>query len=209
MARVLTAAEIVTFDDAPAPPGTSPWVLGHGPTTDVQLVAADPSWSARYVRLAAQISAALGDCALAVEHVGSTAVPGLPAKPVIDIDLIVADSRNERAYVPALEQCGFSLVVREPWWYEHRCLRHHEPACNLHVFSPHCAEHERHRIFRDWLCSHSEDRALYAAAKAAAAEDIAATGGHTMDYNARKESVIREIYDRAFHALGLLSTPPD
>jgi GrpB-like predicted nucleotidyltransferase (UPF0157 family) len=95
------------------------------------------------------------------------------------------------------------LVVREPWWYEHRCLRHHERTCILHVFSPGCAEAERHRIFRDWLRSHPQDRALYAAAKEAAAEATRATGGHVMDYNARKESVVREIYHRAFRELGL------
>ena len=106
------------------------------------------------------INAALGDSALSVEHVGSTAVPGLPAKPVIDIDLTVAESGDEPAYVPSLERCGFVLVIREPWWYEHRCLRRQEPACNLHVFSPDCAEAERHRIFRDWLRSHPADRLL-------------------------------------------------
>lgn len=153
--------------------------------------------------LAAVITEALGDSALAVEHVGSTSVPGLLAKPVIDIDLTVADSRDEQAYVLALERRGFVLVIREPWWYEHRCLRREEPGCNLHVFSPECAETERHRIFRDWLRCHPEDRSLYAAAKTAAAAETRASGGHTMDYNARKEFVVREIYDRAFRALGL------
>jgi GrpB protein len=59
---------------------------------------------------------------------------------VIDIDLTVPDSRREQSYVPALESCGFQLVIREPWRYEHRCLRHHAPACNLHVFSRDCPE---------------------------------------------------------------------
>jgi GrpB-like predicted nucleotidyltransferase (UPF0157 family) len=88
---------------------------------------------------------------LVVEHVGSTAVVGLPAKPVIDIDLTVADSVDEAAYVPALEGVGFRLVIREPWWHEHRCLVHDDPRCNLHVFSPGAPEPVRHRIFRDWL----------------------------------------------------------
>ena len=99
---VLTNREIATFDDAPPPTGESPWVAGQGPMTELRVVAADPSWPESYRMLAAMITEALGDVALAVEHVGSTAVPGLPAKPVIDIDLTVADSRNERAYVPAL-----------------------------------------------------------------------------------------------------------
>jgi GrpB-like predicted nucleotidyltransferase (UPF0157 family) len=154
--------------------------------------------------LAEGIANALGDGALAIEHVGSTSVPGLAAKPVIDIDLTVADSRAEETYVPALERRGFVLVIREPWWYEHRCLRGEDPACNLHVFSPDCPEAERHRVFRDWLRAHPEDCSRYAAAKASAAEATLAAGGHTMDYNARKEAVLREIYDRAFRALGLI-----
>lgn len=203
--NVLTARGIVTFDDAPAPPGVSAWVPCERPVIDLQVVAADPSWPEQYARLAELINAALGDSALSVEHVGSTAVRGLPAKPVIDIDLTVADSGDEQAYVPALEGCGFALVIREPWWYGHRCLRRQEPACNLHVFSPDCAEAERHRIFRDWLRSHPADRLLYARTKVAAAEDTKSRGGDSMDYNARKEPVLREIYDRAFHALGLLA----
>lgn len=202
---MLNAREIVTFDDAPPPPGASPWVAGQGPMTELRLVASDPAWPELYGMLAAVITEALGDTALAVEHVGSTSVPGLLAKPLIDVDLTVADSSDEQAYVPALERRGFVLVVREPWRYEHRCLRREEPACILHVFSPGCAETERHRIFRDWLRSHPEDCALYAAAKITAAADTRATGGHTMDYNARKELVVREIYGRAFHALGLKS----
>ena len=60
---------------------------------------------------------ALGDRVLALEHVGSTSVPDLPAKPIIDIDLTVTDSSDEAAYVPALEQVGFVLQVREPGWH--------------------------------------------------------------------------------------------
>ena len=109
------------------------------------------------------ITGALGGSAVAVEHVGSTSVPDLAAKPVINMDVTVADPRDESAYVPALARCGFVLMVREPWWYEHRLLRRTDPACNLHVFSADCAECERHLIFRDWLRGHPEDRALYAA----------------------------------------------
>jgi GrpB-like predicted nucleotidyltransferase (UPF0157 family) len=200
---VLAARQIVTFDDAPAPCGASPWVAGHAPATGVRLVSADPSWPDSYAMLAGMITPALSGAALSIEHVGSTAVPGLAAKPVIDIDLIVADSREESGYVPALERCGFQLVVREPWWYEHRCLCRDDPACNLHVFSPDSAEAERHRIFRDWLRGHPEDRLRYAEAKSAAAERTNATGGTTMDYNAHKQLVVREIYGRAFRGLGL------
>jgi GrpB-like predicted nucleotidyltransferase (UPF0157 family) len=81
--------------------------------------------------------------------------------------------------------------------------RRRRPACNLHVFSPNCVEAERHLIFRDWLRSHPEDRSLYAVAKTSAAEHTTVTGGHAIDYNARKEPTVRDIYDRAFRALGL------
>jgi GrpB-like predicted nucleotidyltransferase (UPF0157 family) len=94
---VLTVEQIVTFDDAPPPPGESPWVDGQQPDRDVRIVAGDPSWPRAYARLAERIISALGDDALRIEHVGSTSVPGLAAKPVIDIDLIVEDSGNEQA----------------------------------------------------------------------------------------------------------------
>lgn len=198
------AEQIVTFDDGPPPPDESPWVDGHEPMRDVYVVAADPLWPQAYARLGERIAAAPGDAALRVEHIGSTSVRGLAAKPVIDIDLIVDDSSNEQAYVPALEQPGFVLVVREPRWYEHRCLRHHNPPSNLHVSSPDSPEAERHRIFQDWLRSHPEDRTLYQAAKTAAADETRSVDGHTMDYNSRKADVVREIYGRAFRSLRLI-----
>lgn len=201
---VLTDTEIVTFSDAPAPPGESPWVGEHRPETGVEIAAADPAWPHQYQALSARIREALGERVLGLEHVGSTSVPELPAKPIIDIDLTVADPGDEPSYVPSLERTGFVLVVRERWWYNHRLLRHTAPACHLHVFAPDCPETARHRIFRDWLRSHPQDRALYAQAKAAAARETNSTAGHGMDYNARKQATMREIYARAFQQLGLL-----
>jgi len=131
-------------------------------------------------------------------------VAGLPAKPIIDISLIVADSADEAAYLPDLERAGFTLVVREPWWQEHRCLTHDAPKCNLHVFGPDAAEPVRHRMFREWLLAHPDDLVLYRDTKRLAASAANAAGEHVMQYNARKQQVIREIYDRAFRAAGLL-----
>lgn len=134
---------------------------------------------------------------------GSTSVPGLPAKPVIDIDVTVPDARDETAYRPALERAGFILAIREPRWHEHRLFGFEQPRANIHVWGPDCAEVLRHRLFRDWLLAHPADRALYAEAKLRAAGSINVTGGGlVMDYNQHKQPVIHEILARAFRARG-------
>jgi GrpB-like predicted nucleotidyltransferase (UPF0157 family) len=150
----------------------------------------DPSWPAQYAREEARIRAALGDVALAVEHVGSTSVPGLPAKPILDIDLIVPDSTDEAAYVPALEAAGYVLRIREPDWYEHRMFKGADPNVNLHVFGPDCEEHERHLRFRDRLRAHPADRDRYAATKRELAARDWPNVGH---YSEAKSEVILEI----------------
>lgn len=199
-----TPEQITRHDDSAPPDGLSPWVGDHRPRGDIRVVDPDPAWPGRYATLAARIRTALGERALVVEHIGSTSVAGLPAKPIIDISLIVADPADEAAYLPELEAAGFTLVVREPWWQEHRCLVHDDPKCNLHVFGPDAAEPVRQRMFRDWLLAHPDDLALYRDTKRAAASAANAAGEHVMQYNARKQQVIREIYDRAFRAAGLL-----
>lgn len=193
-----TYEEITTHHDAD--PDEDPWVLGPPPPEAVVLVPYDPGWPARFLGLAAKIRDVLGDLALDVEHVGSTSVPGLAAKDVIDIDLTVADPSDEDRYVPALAQLGYYLTIRETSWYQHRCLRLAEPRVNLHVFGPDCPETIRHRMFRDWLRDNPDDRVRYEEAKRAAVPG----GGHVMDYNGRKQDVIREIYDRLFRAAGML-----
>lgn len=180
---------------------------GATPETTFEIVEYDATWPATYASVAAQITETLGWRALQVEHVGSTAVPGLPAKPVIDVDLVVADPADEDAYVPALVATGFVLRVREPWWWEHRMLRLDAPRTNLHVFGPDAPEPVRHRLFRDWLRAHPDEIAVYRTAKLKAAEAAAAAGEHVMEYNARKQGVIREIHDRAFRAAGLRTSP--
>ena len=200
---MLDLSEITTFNDSPPPPGKSPYVPGQAPSTVIGIAAYDPSWPAQFERLASVIRTALGSAVLALDHVGSTAVTGLAAKPIIDVDLTVADGADEASYVPALEVCGFQLVVREPWWYGHRLLRHREPACNLHVWSPDCPETTRHLIFRDWLRANPEECDLYLGAKRAASQQAAAAAANVEAYNAHKQAVIRQIYGRAFSALGL------
>ncbi|KZM74918.1 GrpB family protein [Nocardia terpenica] len=191
--------EEITRHTDPDPDG-NPWVQGPPPPTVVELVPYNPQWPQRYRDLVEAVRGALGTAVLATQHVGSTSVPGLAAKDVIDIDLTVADPRDEAAYVPALERIGYVLVIREPWWHEHRCLRLEDPAANLHVFGPDCPEIIRHRMFRDWLRDNPDDRALYERGKRAAIPG----GGTMMAYNLRKQDVIREIYERMFRAAGML-----
>ncbi|QAY69594.1 GrpB family protein [Xylanimonas protaetiae] len=199
-----TREQIVTFlDDTPPDPATSPWVAGRGPERGVEIAEPDDVWATWYLDVVAHVRGALGLRVLGLQHVGSTSVRGLPAKPVVDVDLTVADPDDEDAYVPALERAGFVLHVREPWWYGHRLLRHPAPRANLHVFGPDSPEVWRHRLFRDWLRGNPDDRALYARVKreAAAATNDADEDGTA--YNRRKHAVVREIYARAFAAAGL------
>jgi GrpB-like predicted nucleotidyltransferase (UPF0157 family) len=191
-------AEITRHSDPD--PDENPWVNGRPGPEAVTIADYDPDWPRRYQTLSTAIRGALGEVALDVEHVGSTSVPGLAAKDVIDIDLTVVDPRQEDTYVPALEGIGYVLTIREPSFHQHRCLRLAQPRVNLHVFGPDNPETIRHRMFRDWLRTTPEDRDRYEAAKRAAAPG----GGTMMDYNGRKEQVIREIYDRLFRAAGML-----
>jgi len=171
-------------------------VVSHVPKP-VRVVAPDPRWPADFERVRARVVAALGDRALAIEHVGSTAVAGLWAKPLIDVDLAVADSADEASYLPDLEAAGFELRIREPDWEEHRCLGGHEPWTNLHVWSPGGTEARRHVAFRDWLRTHADDRKAYGDLKRQLAEQ-----GFTdvMHYNNAKAGLVYDIYERIFAA---------
>jgi GrpB-like predicted nucleotidyltransferase (UPF0157 family)/GNAT superfamily N-acetyltransferase len=131
----------------------------------VLIVDYDPQWPELFEREAARIRAVLAERALQIEHVGSTSVPGLAAKPVIDIVLVVADSADEAAYVPALAATGYRLHVREADWYEHRMFKGPDTDVNLHTFSAGCPEIDRMLMFRDWLRVNAMDRELYARTK--------------------------------------------
>lgn len=131
----------------------------------IELCDHDAAWRDLYDREAAWVSAALGQRVVRLEHVGSTSVAGLPAKPIIDMVLEVPDSSDEPAYVPNLEAAGYLLRIREPDWFEHRLFNGPDAAVNLHLFSRGCPETERMVRFRDWLRSSAEDRDLYARSK--------------------------------------------
>jgi len=133
-------------------------VLHDGP---IQLAAYDPAWPRLYAREAARVRAILGDRVRRLEHVGSTSVPGLAAKPIIDMVLAVSDSADEPAYVPDLEAAGYVLRIREPDWFEHRLFKGPDTNVNLHVYTDGEPEIERMVGFRDYLRTHDDERALY------------------------------------------------
>lgn len=154
----------------------------------------DSSWPRRYEHEAARITGALGAGTTRLEHVGSTSVPGLAAKPIIDIVLEVPDSVAESAYVPPLEAAGYLLALREPEWFEHRLFRPAGGGVNLHVFSAGCPETERMVRFRDHLRADATDRERYAAVKR---ELAAREWKYMQQYADAKTSVIAEIMARA------------
>lgn len=205
-----TREQILSFHEEEPPEGVSPYVAGAQPSAVVEVVDPDPRWVDDFDAVARLVRSALGPRAMRVEHVGSTSVADLPAKPIIDVDLTVADTDDEAGYAGPLEAVGFSLAVREPWWFGHRLLRWHgtldgrEVRVNLHVFDADSPEPVKHLLLRNWLRHDRSDRELYADAKRAAAAAAQAAGEHVMQYNARKEHVIREVYQRAFAAAGFL-----
>lgn len=174
---------------------------GNPPVETVEVVEYDCSWPKTYVKVALSIENALGSIVQKINHVGSTAIPGIAAKPWIDIDLSIADPTNEEDYLPALEKLGFKLIVREPHFYEHRLFHLYNPRVNLHVFRTNCPETIRHLLFRDWLRQSPEDRQIYTNAKLSAVKgcetDIA-------KYRENKQKVVRDIYNKIFKSLGLI-----
>jgi GrpB-like predicted nucleotidyltransferase (UPF0157 family) len=164
------------------------------PGEGVVLVDPDETWPAEYARQEARIRSALGEAAVAVHHAGSTSVPGLAAKPVIDVVLVVADPADEAAYVPELEAAGYTFHLREPEWYEHRLFREQQPRVNLHVFGPDCEEVVRMLAFRDHLRRHDDDRALYERTKR---ELASRRWDRVQDYADAKSDVVAEILGRA------------
>lgn len=168
--------------------------LIHGlrPTT-VTIIDYDPAWPSRFARRAAELRAILGDRARLVEHIGSTSVPGLAAKPVIDIVVGIDDPDDEPAFLADLEAAGYDLRVREP---EHRCLRIGEPdePVNLHCYPPDHIELRRYLAFRDRLRVSQADRDLYAATK----RELAKREWRDINYYAEaKGPVIADILARA------------
>jgi GrpB-like predicted nucleotidyltransferase (UPF0157 family) len=160
----------------------------------IQLMDYDAEWPTLFIREATRVRATLGDRVLMLEHVGSTSVPGLAAKPIIDMILAVADSADEPAYVPAMESAGYVLRVREPEWHQHRLFKGPDTDINLHVYSFGCPEIDRMLMFRDWLRSNDADRELYERTKRELAKR---TWKYVQDYGDSKTTVVEEIIARA------------
>ncbi len=160
----------------------------------VQLEEYNPAWADLFTREATRIRQVLGDAALSIEHVGSTSVPGLAAKPTIDIVLEVADSSDEPTYVRPLESNGYELRIREADWWEHRVLKGPDTDVNLHVFTVSCPEVDRMLRFRDHLRANPSDRKLYEARKR---ELASREWAYIQNYADAKTDIIEEIIARA------------
>jgi GrpB-like predicted nucleotidyltransferase (UPF0157 family) len=159
----------------------------------IRIVDYDSDWPRRFDLEANKIRSVLGSRAFSVEHVGSTAVPGLAAKPIIDVLHVVTNSAGESEYVQALERVGYQLHIREPGWHEHRMFKSSAMDVNLHVFSIGSTEVERMLAFRDWLRSNASDCELYARSKRALAQR---DWKYTQNYADAKTAVIKEIPSR-------------
>ncbi len=163
----------------------------------IQLVEYRAEWPVLYGTEAQRVRRALGNRVLLLEHVGSTSVPGLAAKPIIDMLLAVKDSTDEPAYVPAMQAVGYMLHIREPEWHQHRLLKGPNGDVNLHIFSHGCPEITRMLLFRDWLRSNDADRRLYERTKRELAKR---TWKYVQDYADAKTKVVDEIVTRALAA---------
>jgi GrpB-like predicted nucleotidyltransferase (UPF0157 family) len=195
-----------TQGDVMALPDPTDVAAGHEPPKEsakaaspprrarIELRDYDPSWPRLYAREAARIRSVLGQRVVRLEHAGSTSVPGLAAKPVIDIVLEVLDAAEEAAYLPAMEAAGYVLRLREPDWFQHRLLKGPDTDINLHVFSAGCPETDRMLLFRDWLRGNASDRKLYVRTKR---ELTARPWTSVQQYADAKTAVIGAILARA------------
>jgi GrpB-like predicted nucleotidyltransferase (UPF0157 family) len=165
-------------------------------TGPISFVEYDAGWPDQYAGEESRIRAALGERVVQIAHTGSTSVPGLAAKPIIDITMLVPDVADEQAWVPDLEAAGYVVRIRErePEWYDHLVLKGPDTNINLHVFSTGCPEWERMVGFRDWIRTHDEDRELYEQTKR---ELVGRTWRYVQNYADAKGEVVEAIMGRA------------
>jgi GrpB-like predicted nucleotidyltransferase (UPF0157 family) len=165
-------------------------LIGGLEKREIRIVDYDPDWPRQFEKHRKTIGTALGDAALRIEHIGSTSVPGLAAKPIIDILVVVEDSKEEPTYLPQLETEGYILRVREPEWNEHRMFRTPENDVHVHVYSTGCPEIQRNLIFRDRLRQNVDDRRHYEQTKRELARR---DWSHMNEYAVAKTEVIESI----------------
>jgi GrpB-like predicted nucleotidyltransferase (UPF0157 family) len=174
-------------------------LIGGIEKREIVVVDYDPRWPETFQKHAEMIKRALGSKALAIEHVGSTSVPMLAAKPIIDILAVVEDCADEAAYLPSLVEAGYVLRVREPDWHQHRMFRTPELDVHVHIFSAGCVEVTRQLAFRDRLRVNVEDRLLYESVKRKLAKE------DWPDMNAyaqAKTEVVEQITARSLQEVG-------
>lgn len=133
-------------------------LIGGREKVPIVIVHYDEEWPNRYGLVRERVRTALGASALSVEHIGSTSVPGLAAKPIIDVLVTVQDVEDEAAFVQPLEGEGFVLRVRE---LEHRMFRTPARDVHVHLYEPDHEAVSAYLDLRDWLRVDADDRALY------------------------------------------------
>ena len=166
-------------------------LIGGRERREVVIADYDPQWPRRFDAERERIGSALGGAALRIEHIGSTSVPGLAAKPIVDVLVAVSDVSDESSYGPALERAGYELRVREP---EHRMYRTQERDVHVHVWNEGDPVVERHLVFRDRLRASPADRSEYERLKRSLAQREWSDVNHYAD---AKGPLIKSILARA------------
>lgn len=160
----------------------------------IAIVDYDPSWPGQYQAWQREIRAALGTAAARIDHVGSTSVPGLPAKAIIDVQVSVSDLASEDSYVPPLEKLGLQLRSRDAYHRYFRPYPRRPRNVHVHVCAAGSDWEADHLRFRDYLRTHPEACDRYAEAKRAAAATWADDG---LAYTDAKTEVILNILQSA------------
>ena len=142
--------------------------IGESDPEPISLTEASAAWPEQFVSLKARLASALGS-GVRIEHVGSTSIPGIAAKPIIDIQVSVPDLADESRFVPAIESVGIPLRMREPD-LGHVYFRDKQPrTVHIHVCQAGSKWERVHLLFRDYLRTHPEAARAYEDMKRAAA----------------------------------------